>query len=200
MFQISSFEWQKTNALIKYQSKCKEKIIVKNLFSLKYLHIFVANVNIRNMLSFNSDILQSPNLIPEIRKRKEELSKIEIERHRILTELNILTAHHESQIKIHWREEIRRCLKNRIGNSVLINSNAVAQCVAYRNELTINRNIKLKIATTLSMMYREGEIGRTEKEKDSDYFYGNKELFQKDLKTLKKDVLKNVEYEDNIYQ
>lgn len=76
-----------------------------------------------------------------------------------------------------WREEIRHCLKNR---KELLSSAEISNCVCIRHDTEPNRNIKLKVGTTLSMMFNEGEIGRYIPDGLKDYRYGLGEFFNKD--------------------
>ncbi|MFW0717498.1 hypothetical protein [Pedobacter sp. N23S346] len=75
-------------------------------------------------------------------------------------------------INLKWREEIRYCLNKR---KSILSSNEISECVCIRHNIEPDRNIRLKISTTLSKMFDEGEIGRSGNNRD--YKYGLKKLF-----------------------
>ena len=78
---------------------------------------------------------------------------------------------------IRWREEIRDCLDK---HDTPLTSAGVSECVAIRNDVEVDKHIKLKISTTLSMLFNEKEIGRYIPNGERDYYYGSKRLFIKD--------------------
>jgi hypothetical protein len=97
---------------------------------------------------------------------------------------------------IKWRSEIRKCITPSDPNQFYIaTSTQIAQCISYNNELEIiNRDIKGKISSTLSLMWKEGEIGRCGSENGKDYYYGIAKFFEpnKSMTNLKK------EYEERL--
>lgn len=90
---------------------------------------------------------------------------------------------------IKWREEIRNCITTTQPlQFYLANSNQIARCIAYNQGLEIiNRDVRSKISSTLSLMFREGEIGRTGGENGKDFLYGIEKFFEQDMITLKKE-------------
>jgi len=93
---------------------------------------------------------------------------------------------------IKWRKEIRDCLENR--SSILSTSAEIADCVAERNGLVADRNIKVKISTTLSLMFKEGEIGRLPFDGETDFKYGDKKYFLEESE--RKFTILRIEYSD----
>lgn len=70
----------------------------------------------------------------------------------------------------------------------------IASRIAHRNDLElINRDIKAKVSCALSLMFREGEIGRYAGEFGRNHLYGIKEFFEKDLVTIKSKYHKQFE-------
>ncbi|TCD13948.1 hypothetical protein EZ456_24870 [Pedobacter psychrodurus] len=101
---------------------------------------------------------------------KLRFAEIEVESFRKI--LAYLNEKPTSSINLKWREEVRHCLNKR---KSILSSNEISECVCIRHNVEPDRNIKLKIATTLSKMFDEGEIGRSGNNRD--YKYGLKELF-----------------------
>lgn len=89
-----------------------------------------------------------------------------------------------ASVALKWRSEVRRCLN---GQNVLVTSSDVADCVAVRNTIPVDRNIRLKVSTTLSTLYNEGEIGRYARDGERDYYYGLRNYFENDGTTVKKE-------------
>jgi hypothetical protein len=152
------------------------------------------------MTTLSFQLPTRPNLIPKIRAMEEKIKGLEQDKFKAEQELLLLRQDHEKFIKIKWREEVRACLKNSAGYHILRTSYAISQCVAWRNAVSENRNLKLKIGTTLSMMFRDKEIGRVVLPNKRDFYYGDASLFRDDLKTIKKELKDKIEYQENIYQ
>lgn len=105
-----------------------------------------------------------------------------------ITDLDLALAN------IKWRKEIRHCLTLST-DFHLMSSNEIAACVVKTNNLPgIDRNIKTKVSSTLSLMHKEGEIGRVRLKHTADFFYGIKEYFESDLTTLKAEYLPRIEH------
>jgi len=97
---------------------------------------------------------------------------------------------------IKWRSEIRSCItpENPKEQFYIATSTQIASCIAYRNDLEIiNRDIKSKISSTLSSMFKEGEIGRFGGDFGKDYLYGIKEFFNSDSVTISPKYAKQFE-------
>lgn len=123
-------------------------------------------------------------LLEQIEKHEKELMDIEMQAAILKGKIELLKKRHAESVVLKWRDEIRGCMQ-RVDNGeyILVTPQQVVSCIEYKNSIAADRNIKNKIATTLSLMHREGEIGRVESDNGS--IYGHKSLFKNDLKTLK---------------
>jgi len=95
---------------------------------------------------------------------------------------------------VRWRASIRQCLAVKQPHKFyLFDSNHIARCIGWRHGLEIiNREIKSKVSSTLSLMFREGEIGRFGGENGKYYLYGIEKFFEPDMITLKKEYKKRI--------
>ena len=102
------------------------------------------------------------------------LAKLEVEKwEKYINSLKQLKTGETVNLK--WRSEIRKCLNE--SPLPLATLNNLADCIATNNHIKVDRNLKLKISSTLSLMFNEGEIGRYIRANEREYSYGNKEYF-----------------------
>jgi Rps23 Pro-64 3,4-dihydroxylase Tpa1-like proline 4-hydroxylase len=142
------------------------------------------DLNPQSLLSYYEDKIHETEVILADFKRKASFLKNKIRYHSQveITDLNMKLS------GIRWRTAIRECLAVKESHQFyLTNSNYIARCIAWHHSLEIiNREIKSKISSTLSLMFREGEIGRFGGENGKNYLYGLKKFFESDMTTLKK--------------
>lgn len=145
-----------------------------------------ANISLFYLLSLSK---KKTPLIEEIEKHEVELNQAELHAASIKGELEMLKKKHAESLVIKWRDEIRGCMR-RVDNGdyLFVTAQQIIECIEYKNSIVADRNIKNKVATTLSIMHKEGEIGRIESPDGS--IYGHKTLFNNDLKTAKKQYRK----------
>lgn len=93
--------------------------------------------------------------------------------------LGDINAYSLSLTNIIWRNEIRNWFKvsNAKHQFYLATTNEIVSCLAYRKGLKINRDIKVKISTSLSSMFQEGKIGRVTGQSGRNHLYGYKRVF-----------------------
>ena len=105
-----------------------------------------------------------------------------------ITELNMQLAN------IKWRAEIRMCITPLDPKKFyLATSSEISSCIAINNNIqVITRDIKSKISSTLSLMFKEREVGRYGGENGKDYQYGISNFFESDMVTLKKEYVKRL--------
>lgn len=144
----------------------------------------------------------SPNVIesfkhesdPDAIAIKEQEESIEISEKNIAMQKADLQYRKEKrakQIVIKWRESILWCLDVDDNPEFFLKTAlALSECVAYKNAIDVNADIKLKIGTTLSIMHRIGKIGRISFRNSS--YYGLAKYFNEDLQTLKPEYEKNL--------
>ncbi|MGN6604449.1 MAG: hypothetical protein ACTHK8_18465 [Ginsengibacter sp.] len=139
------------------------------------------------MLSYyESKIEETEKVLAELKSKYSFLKrKIRNNSPFEITELNMKIAN------IKWRDEIRRCITPENDEFSLATSSEISSCIAYNHNIEIlTREIKSKISSTLSLMFREGEIGRVGGENGKDYLYGVKEYFNSDGITI------NIKFKD----
>lgn len=94
---------------------------------------------------------------------------------------------------IKWRDSIRWCLEIDADNSsyFLKNSVAVYKCIAFKHGIDISSDIKNKIATTLSMLFKErDEVGRISY--NNTFYYGVSKFFKEGLTELKNEYINDL--------
>lgn len=132
-----------------------------------------------------ANILTTPDYLKDIKEKEELIAKSESELAKQKFELQELKRLNASTITIQWKESVKWCLSVDQGNlKYFIKTPAfVAKCIAQKHGVDVTRDIKNKIATTLSAMFNAKLIGRISYEGKT--YYGLPEIFEKDLTTLK---------------
>lgn len=99
------------------------------------------------------------------------------------------------EVVIKYRESIRWCLDVDARNSkfFLKTAQGVYKCIEFLYKTELDSKTKSKVSTTLSMMHKEGLIGRLYHEVKNAHYYGLESFFEKDLVTLKKKYEKDFE-------
>ena len=113
-----------------------------------------------------------------VEQLKEQLSQAEYD----LQELKKANA---ANISIQWKESIRWCLESSSNDSsyFIKTPSFISDCVVWKHGVEVTKDIKNKIATTLSLMFNQGEIGRIQK--NGKTYYGLAKFFKKDMISLK---------------
>lgn len=141
-------------------------------------------LNPQSLLSYYEDKIQETKIILAGFKSKASFLKKKIKNNSQveITDLNMKLS------DIKWRTAIRQCLAVKEPDQFFLsNSSHIARCISGHHNLEImNREIKSKISSTLSLMFREGEIGRFGGENGKNYLYGIEKFFENDMTTLKK--------------
>ena len=96
-------------------------------------------------------------------------------------------------VTIKWRDSVKWCLEIDSKNFryFLKSAAGVYKCIAFKHKVDITPDIRNKIATTLSLMFKEGTIGRILH--NNTHYYGLKEFFNDDLTDLKDEFKKDIE-------
>lgn len=132
--------------------------------------------NYMNMLPvYEHDLAKAEQEVIRLRKmigliKKTNSKKVPVK----LTDFDFKVAN------LKWRKEIIECLEinNSNGRKAIYTSLEIAECVAQRNKLEfIDRNIKTKISTTLSLMHKDKRVGRVQIPNTNEFYYSVKENF-----------------------
>jgi hypothetical protein len=113
------------------------------------------------------------------------LDKVEIAKKQGI--LDFMRQQYADNLIIRWREEVRKCLGILSGEYRIATFSDVLGCIEWNNGIQADKVMKNKVITTLSMMHKEGEIGKAPIQ--GHYYYGYKELFDDTLMRLKKEYL-----------
>src|SRR3954468_6987071 len=116
------------------------------------------------ILTLNENAEQKRNRLQDAIKGKMEerslydkqLREVQFKILTIDQEINQLKEDFLKTIVIKFREEIRQCLGEYDQDYILLTHKDIISCIEYRNKIEANRNIRNKIISTLSLMYREG--------------------------------------------
>lgn len=153
------------------------------------------------LLQMSKRKIETPdvNIMGEIARKEQAMTillsqkeKIESDIAKCQTDLLLLKKKNAETIVIRWKESVKWCLETDATNPYYFIKTPlfVAMCIAKKHGVEITRDIKNKISTTLSIMFNQKEIGRTQHNGAS--YYGLPEFFKKDLMELKD------EYQDKI--
>lgn len=122
----------------------------------------------------------------EIENKRKEITQLE-------ADLYVLRKNRPA-VNIKWRDSIMWCLTvDSDDPSYFLKTTAgVYTCVAYKHKVEVDADMKSKVGSTLSLMFRQNLIGRYQ-HTNGDHYYGLSEYFESDLITLKKKYGKNVD-------
>lgn len=153
-----------------------------------------SNIGIsQEIIEAKEEELQNDSMVHDILELEEKIDAEEKKVVLLKAELSYLKNKRAESITIKWRESIMWCLSVDVKNPFYFikSSVGVHKCIAYKHSIEITADIKNKIATTLSMMFKEQKhIGRIEH--NGTFYYGLKELFEDDYVTLKKEYRKKM--------
>lgn len=132
-------------------------------------------------------------ILEEIREKQSQVQELEEKLNSTIFELQELQRINAANITIHWKESIKNCLEAESHQtSYFLKTPAfVSNCVAWDHGVPLTRDIKNKIATTLSIMFNQGLIGRIQH--NGKTYYGILKYFKSDLITLKREYADWVE-------
>lgn len=128
-------------------------------------------------------------IIEEIRAKEVEIQILEDKLQSTLFKLQELKRINAANITIQWKESIKKCLEIESTETgyFLKTPSFISNCVAWTHGVELTRDIKNKIATTLSIMFNQGFIGRIQH--NGKTYYGISKYFKSDLTTLKRDYI-----------
>ena len=143
----------------------------------------------------NPTTFNSTEILKEIRAKEDLLVELQVQYNNTEFRLKELRRINAANITIQWKESIKNCLDYSLDNpNYFLRTPAfISDCVAWTYGVELTRDIKNKIATTLSIMFNQGLIGRIKH--NGKTFYGNSKFFESDMETLKK---KYIEWVDKL--
>jgi len=125
--------------------------------------------------------------IDELSKQKEiKISELE----EIDYQLNKIKS--KRKVDIRWRDSVKWCLEvdSRNPSYFLKNAAGVYNCIAFKHKIDITPDMKNKIATTLSSLFKEKTIGRIMH--DGSFHYGISQFFNDELNEIKEEYKINL--------
>lgn len=142
---------------------------------------------------FNPTTFNSTEILKEIREKESLINELTEKFHATKFELGELKRINAANTTIQWKESIKNCLTDEsIQSSYFLKTPAfISNCVSWTYGVELTRDIKNKIATTLSVMFNQGLIGRVSH--NGKTYYGLDKFFEKDMTTLKKKYAEWVE-------
>lgn len=159
------------------------------LFSLVFVYLYKIT-KMANPTTFNYT-----ESLRVLREKENEIYTLENRLSALLFEAQELRRKNADNITIQWKEAIKNCLA--IDNNApqfpqyfLKTPAFISDCVAWTNGVEISRDIKNKIASTLSFMFKEGSVGRIQH--NGKTYYGLAQYFNKDLTTIKKEYQRHI--------
>lgn len=135
----------------------------------------------------NPSTFNATEILKEIRDKEMLLQELDEKYRAAQFELQELKRINAANITIQWKESIKNCLESEPEEPgyFLRTPAFISNCVAWTYGVEITRDIKNKIATTLSLMFNQGLIGRVNH--NGKTYYGLSKYFKNDLTTLKKE-------------
>jgi hypothetical protein len=134
----------------------------------------------------------SPNLLPLIREKENlifnkqaMINTLQQQLENDKVELQHLQKQVAQNTTFQWKHSITWCLDVDSKNpSYFLKTPAfVSKCVTYKYGVQNTRDIKNKIATTLSLMFNQKQLGRIQHKGKT--YYGKPHFFKNDMVTLK---------------
>lgn len=127
--------------------------------------------------TYESTLKHTPE-VSKIKALETQAAEMELAASRLRSDAQYLKEVQTKNAVIKIREEVRRCLSFENENIYLKSSTAVSDCIAATNGIIVTRELRSKITSTLSLMYREGEIDKLDNGGVQAY-YGLKKYFNK---------------------
>lgn len=116
----------------------------------------------------------------QIAEKENSIAALKDKLHMEKAALDLLRKKESDGANIKWRESIIWCLKVDLNKPRFYVKTPVyiSACISKKHQIEINKDVKNKIATTLSTMFNRRLIGKMEK--DGKSYYGILEIFEKD--------------------
>lgn len=154
---------------------------------------FVYLMKVTNM--YNPTIYNFPDAIKAIHAKEEEISALQKMLAQKTFELQEMKRRNAATITIQWKESIFSCLEvdentPEFFNYFLKTPAFISDCVAWNCGVDTTRDLKNKIASTLSFMFSKGQVGRIQQ--NGKTYYGLPKYFNKDLVSIKPIYMKHL--------
>ena len=135
----------------------------------------------------------SAKILEEIRLKEQEYNELNTNLNRVAFELQELKRLNAANITIRWKEAVKQCIfQESVQPMYFLKTPAfISNCVAWTYGVDVTRDIKNKVATTLSIMFTNKELGRIQH--NGKTYYGETKFFKPDLVTLKREFKEWVE-------
>lgn len=143
----------------------------------------------------NPAYFNSAEAIKNVHDKETEIYELEKKLNNLINEVQVLKKKNAESISIPLKQSVLDCLeieKDRqdFPQYFLKTPTFISNCVAWCYAVDVNTDIKNKIASTLSFMFKEGIVGRIKHNNKT--YYGLAKFFEKDLVTVKKKYQNNV--------
>ncbi len=137
--------------------------------------------------------VNTAKILEDIRAKESLIERLDEELRTAQYDLQELKRINAANTTIQWKESIKNCLEIEAEQtSYFLKTPAfISECVAWTHGVELTRDIKNKIATTLSVMFNQKLIGRIQH--NSKTYYGLSKYFKTDLITLKREYTDWVE-------
>lgn len=135
----------------------------------------------------DTEALPSSDLKTQIADTEKAIKNMEQDLHLKKAELSFLKKQVSKNAGIKWRESIIWCLDTKQKELFIKTPLFISKCISQKHNVQVNRDIKNKIATTLSLMFGLKLIGRISHEGVT--YYGLPKYFKDDMTTLKREFI-----------
>lgn len=129
----------------------------------------------------------TPSLLDQIMEKEKLISELENQLSKEKYELIRMKEQNAQDVVIRWKESINWCITVDSENPYYFikTPTYISKCIASKHGVEVTRDIKNKIATNLSQMFKQKLIGRIQHGGAS--YYGLTKFFKNDRITLKKE-------------
>lgn len=135
----------------------------------------------------NPTVFNATKILQEIREKEDKLTNLQDEMNKTSFELQELKRINSSNINIRWKEAVKQCIHDeKVNSSYFIKTPTfISNCIAWTYGIEVTRTVKNNVASTLSLMFTNGEVGRIQQ--NGKTYYGETRFFKPDMVTLKKE-------------
>ncbi len=109
--------------------------------------------------------------------------------------LTKLKAEQSNNIDIQWADEVKHFLNYGKANLIGMSVDVIAGAISLKKRIIVDRNVKNKVVSALSRLYRKEIVCKGEY--NGLLYYGYCELFEKDKRTLRKAVIDSMNKDDD---
>lgn len=134
---------------------------------------FVQTLKMSNLKELKSDLAKAKK---DLILAESEVTALKMRIARLRREISVANP-----IKLVY--EIKKCLVDENNKAIPVLMSSIVRSVESKMGIEVGREVKNKLVSTLSRMYKNGEIGKAEY--DGYIYYGLPELFEENKKTLK---------------